>query len=95
MKTTIVTDGISEWAAKTSDLIAALERLNWRKTAPLIAGWPVRYDEPCDNAYTELCQAIAPIAGDGAQSGITESMRRKSKRLLFRPDLGEGAWELT
>ena len=87
----IVNDGQTLWAAPAAELATAMHRRGWE-----YEGWHEAMEPASNNGdptpYTELCQDVQPVAGEGASRDLTEDELDSLPRMEWRPDLGSRYW---
>ena len=87
----IVNDGQYLWAAPAAILATAMHRRGWKYDGWHEAIEPAsEYGDP--TPYTELCEDVQPVAGEGAPRDLTEDEMDSLPRMEWRPDIGPRYW---
>lgn len=93
----LVDDGQTLWAADVAELAAAMAKNGWNDDRASVYGGRI-YVEPTANdfgdhgAYSELCEDVQPVAGEGAERDLTEEEIDSLPRMTFAPD--QQGWDV-
>ena len=78
MNQVLIDDGATQWVADVEELSATMRDHGWAVGAGHHTGATEVAQPAADDSlqpYTDLCQDVQPVAGEGSERELTETMR--------------------